>query len=240
MNCKKATKLVILDLYGELKEPDKTKLHEHLRECRACSEELALTKKTFAVLDENRPAALPSVDWDRAWSSIRAGISRPPLRPRPAGVPGWRWAFAGAAFTLVLVAGIFIGKYGFAPPRKPIVASTQPASSPPNGIRPLFAAHLEDVKPILLDYAHYEPGEKNGRRISVDEDVLRGLVLQNILLKRKLAEKDPAAVELLDDIDLVLKEIKNRQAQNHQSPAEIKDLIEQRDILFRLEILKKI
>ena len=109
----------------------------------------------------------------------------------------------------------------------------------PNGIRPAFAAYLEDLKPILLDYAHYVPGEKAEGRVVVDESALRTLMLQNVLLKRKLAEKDPAAADLLDDLDLILKEIVNRGPNDTNSPAEIRDLIEKRDVLFKMEILKK-
>jgi len=45
--------------------------------------------------------------------------------------------------------------------------------------------------------------------VPVDERLLRGLMLQNLLLRRALNGNDPAATELLDDLDLVLKEIVN-------------------------------
>jgi hypothetical protein len=240
MKCKEAKNLIILELYGELEESEKARLHEHLKGCADCARELSLTKKVFAVLDEVEPAAEPSTDWDRTWDRVQAGIAGPPARRRPERASGWRWAFAGTGLALVLVAGIFIGRYALAPSPEPIGASAAVVAPAPNGIRPAFAAHLEDLKPILLDYAHYVPGEKSGRKISVDEEVLRGLILQNILLKRKLVEKDPAAADLLDDLDLVLKEITNRGTRGPQDPARIRDLIEQRGVLFKMEIMKKL
>lgn len=243
MKCDTAKGLIILDLYGELGDAEKAGLHDHIQRCRACSEELALTKKVFSLLDDNRPAEAPAADWEKAWRGIQGGLSRPSSNRRFFGLPGRRWIFAGSALALVLIAGILIGKYGLAPSSPPaaIAARTAPdSSSSPNGIRPAFAAHLDDLKPILVDYAHFETGEKAGQRIAIDENVLRGLLLQNLLLKRKLAEKDPAAAELLDDIDVVLREITNQGAQDAQSPAQIRDLIERRNILFKLEILKKI
>ena len=240
MKCKEAKNLIILELYGELEESEMARLHDHLEQCRNCSGESALTKKVFAVLDGYEPAAEPSADWDKAWDRVQAGIAGPPARPSLKGAAGWRWAFAGTGFVLVLVAGIFIGRYALPPSPEPIGASAAVVEPAPNGIRPAFAAHLEDLKPILLDYAHYVPGEKSGEKVPVDEDILRGLVLQNILLKRKLAEKDPAAADLLDDLDLVLKEITNRGARDPQDPARIRDLIEQRGVLFRMEIMKKL
>jgi len=243
MKCDTAKGLIILDLYGELGDADKAGLRDHIRDCPACSEELALTKKVFAMLDENRPAEAPAADWEKAWRGIQGGLSRPVSNRRVFGWPVRQWVFAGSALTLVLIAGILIGKYGFTPSSPPAVIAARTApdtSTSPNGIRPAFAAHLDDLKPILVDYAHFETGQKSGQRIAIDENVLRGLLLQNLLLKRKLAEKDPAAAELLDDIDVVLREITNQGAQNTQSPAQIRDLIERRDILYKMQILNKI
>ena len=191
--------------------------------------------------------------WRRSPASRLSPASVP--APRPFFVPRWRRALAGPALVLVLVAGIVIGRFGFGPAPHPagsgplatLAPSGRPAASSaalptahaPNGIHPAFAAHLEDLKPILLDYAHYVPGEKAEGRVVVDEAVLRTLMLQNVLLKRKLAEKDPAAADLLEDLDLILKEIVNRGPKDTNSPAAIRDLIEKRDVLFKMEILKK-
>lgn len=239
MKCKEAKNLIVLEHYGELEESEKARLHDHLEQCRDCAGESALTKKVLAVLDEVESAAAPSADWDKAWDRVQAGITGPPARRRAERTAGWRWAFAGTGFALILVAGIFIGRYALAPSPEPIAVSAAVVAPDPNGIRPAFAAHLEDLKPILLDYAHYVPGEKRGEKVPVDEDILRGLVLQNILLKRKLVEKDPAAADLLDDLDLILKEIIDRGSKDSKAPAEIRDLIEKRDVLFKMEILKK-
>jgi len=240
MKCNQAKKLIVLDLYGELDETAKPQLRAHLEHCPDCRAEFDLTKKIFAVLDECESAAAPAADWDKSWDRVQAEITDPFARREPGRVPAWRWAYAGAGLILVLAAGIFIGKYAFTPSSNPAGPQAAAVSAGPNGIQPAFAEHLEDLKPILLDYAHYVPSEKSGRKISVDEDILRGLVLQNILLKRKLAEKDPAAADLLEDLDLVLKEIVKRGTDDPQAPARVRDLIEQRDVLFKIEIMKKI
>lgn len=241
MKCKEAKRLIVLDLYGELEEAEKVRLRAHVEQCGKCPGELALTKKVFAVLDAYAPASEPAADWDKAWTRVEAGIAKPPSRRSPERTLRLRWAYAGTAAALVLVAGVFIGRYILTPgPQPPGIQSAAVSTPAPNGIRPAFAAHLDDLKPILLDYAHYVPGEQNGRKILVDEGILRGLVLQNILLKRKIAENDPAAADLLDDLDLVLKEITNRGTQDPQAPARIRDLIEQRGVLFKMEIMNKI
>ena len=243
MNCKKALELMVLDLYGENGAAEKARLEEHLRGCAACAAEKAEMRRLFSLLDEHKPEDAPAADWEKAWKGIQVGIREKtaahPLSP----APRWRFAYAGAALVLVLAAGIVIGRFGFGPAPRSGVSGAQTAAAvtvpAPNGIRPAFAAHLEDLKPILLDYAHYVPGEKTEGRVYVDETALRTLMLQNVLLKRKLAEKDPAAADLLEDLDLILKEIVDRGSNSAKSPAVIRDLIEKRDVLFKMEILKK-
>jgi len=238
VNCKKAKKYIILGLYEELAEGEKAELGDHLRRCPSCERELSLTKKIFTLLDQFQPAEGPETDRDRSWSDIRSRLLSAPAKPRTSAT-GLRWALAGTSAAIVLVAAFFIGKFG----RAPVSGRTWPAalsgSLSPDATGPAFSAHLDDVKPILLDYAHFTPGEKTGREIAVDEDALRGLILQNVLLKRRLIGKDPAAAEFLDDVELVLREITNRGTDSPQSPAQIRDLIERRDILFKMEILRK-
>ena len=64
------------------------------------------------------------------------------------------------------------------------------------------------------------------------------LQLDNALLKRTLAGKDRAAAELLDDIDLILREISHQESPDAASPGAIRDLIRQRDVLFKMNIIK--
>jgi hypothetical protein len=181
----------------------------------------------------------PESERERSWNDIQARLSRGAERSHRPGRTGLRWALAAASAGVIFVAAFLVGKYGFRASFETAAPPARSSAPHPNGIGPAFASHLDDVKPILLDYAHYQPGEGSGREIVVDEDELRGLVLQNVLLKKRLAERDPAAAEFLDDLELVLREITNRGTGNADSPAEIRDLIERRDLLFKMEILKK-
>lgn len=74
----------------------------------------------------------------------------------------------------------------------------------------------------------------------MDKEVARNLIIQNILLRRIVAEKNPTALQFLEDVDIVLKEIANLKSGDQQTPSLIKELIEQRGILFKMEIFKKI
>jgi hypothetical protein len=150
---------------------------------------------------------------------------------------GWRWAWAAPAFALVLLAGMVIGRTWVRPQGTPQPAAVQAATAGPS-LGPVMASYFENLKPILMDYANVSNGAPSGRTIVVEEKVIRDLLLENIVLKRRLAGKDPAAAELLDDLDLILKEISHRDAPDAASAGTIRDLIRQRDVLFKMNIIK--
>jgi len=242
MKCKEARQAVVLDYYGELAAAGKKELEAHLRDCRICAAEREETLRVFSLLESNPPAPVPEPDSERVWSRVAFRLTpgrAPELRP------AWRfrqWSLAGAALVLVLVAGIFIGRNVFSPP-SPIgpLASASGTPRPAAGLKPVLAGHLEDMKPLFLEYANFTPNASaSGRTVTIDENLLRALLLQNVLLRNALAKSDPAAAELLDDCDLILKEILNRNRPTAASPVAIRDLIHDRDVLFKLEIMKKL
>ncbi len=242
MKCKEARQAIVLDCYGELPATEKAGLEAHLRTCRACAAERKETLRLFSLLEANPPVPVPEPDAGRVWSRVEVRLSP---RSEPNRLPAWngrRWSLAGAALVLVLIAGIFIGRGLFSPPLpvSPADSTGQGGSRPSAGLKPVLAGYLEDLKPLLLDYANATPESEPGRKVSIEADLLRALLLQNVLLRNALAKSDPAAAELLDDCDLILKEIINRDRPTSASPAEIRDLILKRDVLFKLEILKKL
>jgi len=229
MNCGIASRWIVLDLYGELDARDEASLQEHLAGCRACAEFLSETKRALALIDEHAPAHAPAVDAEAVWKRIRGGLAAAP-RPAPRYAAGWRWGFAGAALVFALIAGIFLGRSWFSPapaPPRALVADAGPS------IDQALSVHLEDAAPVLIDHLHRIENGK-GRTVPVEESAVRALLLQNLILRQALVETNPAAAELLDDLDLVFKEI----VSGGTNAASIRDLIRERNILFRLRILK--
>jgi hypothetical protein len=226
MNCKIAREEIILDLYGELDAAAKASLEAHLEKCRSCAAARTETKRLFALLDEHAPVPAPPLDAEGIWRKVQAGIAKAESGRRLLPFPGWRWAIAGASLALVLVAGIFLGRTWFSP-----------AAVPKTDAGPSFdqalAVHLDDAAPVLIDYIHAVENGK-GKKALVEESAVRALLLQNFLLRQALVEQAPAAAELLDDLDLVFKEIVSGGAK----ASAIRDLIRERNILFRLRILK--
>ena len=240
MSHKHARRAVVLDYYGELSPAEKTELASHLRVCLDCAAERDEILRMFALLDADPPDPAPAPNSEGAWNRIESRLApaKRPARRRVWAAP--QWSLAGAALALVLAAGVFIGRNVFAPrPPAERTATAARTLRPAQALKPALAGHLEDLKPLLLEYAHYSPETASGRPVAVDENLLQALILQNVLLRQALAETDPKTAELLDDCDLILKEILNRNRPTAASPENIRDLIRSRDVLFKLEIIKK-
>jgi hypothetical protein len=236
MDCKNARKFIVLDHYGELDPAEKARLAEHLKTCQTCATEREDTKRVFALIDATARPDVVLSDPDRAWQAIHSAIGReraPALRPS---LYGRRWALAGASLMLVLVAGIFIGRTWFAPRLKP-EATAQAAVTGPS-FQPILASYFDSLRPVLIDYTNSADSAPAGGAVVVDAGVIQRLQLDNALLKRRLAGKDRVAAELLDDIDLILREISHQETPGAASPAAIRDLIRQRDVLFKMNIIK--
>lgn len=234
MKCKRYKERIILHLYGELSERESEDLQAHLSICPDCAREFEYTKEVFAVLDDIRPQTVPEIDGAGNWAAVRRGIEAPPPRRRQPMTP--RWALAGAALMLVFVLGIFLG-------RQWLVHDIQTASRKNPGERYLqhqLRQHLEDLKPIVVGYSNIDPDEPGTQTVTLDREAARALLTQNLLLRRLLIQSDPSTAQLLDDVDLVLMEIANLSGGDTETQASIKRLIQEREILFKMEILQKI
>ncbi len=241
MDCKEARQAIVLDHYGELGAGEKERLEEHLQSCSACAADRAETQKILDLVSAERPATVPAFDRERAWQAIRSELNGRARPRRPFFSPGRTWAWAGVGIAAVLILGIAIGRFWLKTTPAPIAAdaaASATASTAPFSVRPALVSHFDDLQPVLLDFANAVNGAASGATVSVDERLLRGLLIQNLLLRRALNGSDPAAVELLDDLDLILKEIVNGRDSSAGSPAAIRDLIDNRSILFRMQILK--
>ncbi len=237
MRCKNYKEKIILYLYGELDEKGKAEVESHIRECTDCGQDLAYTRKVFKALDETQDV-IPEATWEKCWKEINTGIAeKPGNKKRFFALP--RWAYATASILVIFVAGIIIGRFWLAPGAK---SSLQPAALSPvsaASYQPVLQNFIEDLKPVLVEYANYS-AKKEKEVIVMDKEVARNLIIQNILLRRIVAEKNPTALQFLEDVDIVLKEIANLKSGDQQTPSLIKELIEQRGILFKMEIFKKI
>jgi len=235
MRCKKYEEKIVLNLYDELTEKEKAELESHIKECTACAEDLAYTKEVFHIIDEAREEEIPEVEWEKSWKKIDTAVPETQLKEKKRFLFP-RWAYAAASLAVVFILGIMIGRFLFFPGQP---AGLQTAASE-NYFQYTLNEHFDELKPILIEYANYTASEKGEEGIVMDKEVARNLILQNLLLKRMVAETNPSAAQLLEDVDLVLREIANLRKEDKQTPSLIKDLIHQRGILFKMGIQKTI
>ena len=236
MRCKKFKEKIILNLYGELSEEEKSGLERHLQECAECSRDLEYTKKVFQAVEYSKKATTPEANWERAWQGISSTVEEKPKRQLSL-LRFPKWAYAAAALVFVFALGIIIGSLWLPTLQKgPLPQKTHLVSMDQS-----LQEHFESLKPVLVEYANYSPSEEREGTITIDKEILEGLLLQNYLLKRALVDqKNPALQELLEDVDLILREVTNLRNGDKPTLSLIKDTINQRDILFKMEIFQKI
>lgn len=237
MACKKYKykEKIVLQLYGELGEKDAKDLMAHIEECAECAGEFAYTKKVFQLLDETKSDDIPEADWEKCWNTIDVGIQSKD-RKKKSFLWYPRWAYASAALLIVFAVGFFLGRSVFFQPRKGSQVLLEGSQS---AMDPSIQEHFENLKPVLVEYANYTASPDNGK-ITIDKKIIRSLIIQNILLKRMIAEEDPSLKEILEDVDLVLREIANQEGDDADELTMIKELIQKRGILYELEVSKNI
>jgi hypothetical protein len=245
MKCKKCKEEIVLLLYGELADKDKGEVMEHIKGCPECAEEWASTKGVFALLDETKEESAPKADWERCWGAIQTDIvgeqgggrrkrreNELPFFMRPG------WIYAAVSVVVIFVLGVFIGRFWLTSDVQTAAVSGAQASGTSEYIKRSLSEHLDTLKPLLVSYANYS-AEENGREMmTLDKEIVKSLLIQNYLLKKLVIESDPSAAELLEDLDLVLREIKNMSSDDKWAPSQVKEFIHEREILFKMDILK--
>jgi len=249
MKCKKYREQIVLYLYGELTDREKAELEDHLKVCTDCAEDLAYTREVFQTLDDAKVESVPEADWDKCWKAIHTDITEKQTKRKAKKLfyfPGW--VYAGASLILIFVLGIAIGRF-WLPSHSPTAVADMATATVSGGLKPDVTPdyvqqslndHFENLKPLLVEYANYT-NEGNGKEtVTLDKEALKNLLIQNYLLKKIVAESNPSAQEILEDLDLVLREIKNQKSDDTTASSLIKDLIHERDILFKMDVLKTI
>ncbi len=231
MKCKHYENNIILLLYNELQEKDKKKLTKHLENCNHCRAFLEDNKEMFSTISEAVPDEFDPA-WDEYWSDISRNVKRMEKKswsffPIPAG------AVAFALSLLILIGGIFIGRFFM-----PSTNSDSPMVEKKTNL--LYVNnYFEDVKPVMLDYANYTIPASNGNGGPVDKEIIEGILEKTRLLKRHVStEKDPYLATLLEELELILTEIKNTTPGETDSMETLQEMIKGRNIPLKIDLFK--
>ncbi len=235
MKCKKYREQIILYMYGEISDSEQTEIERHMKTCSACAEDLEFTRSVFSRIAEADQVEIPDAGWDKIWNRIESGI-HPIHRPIVSSIPIPRWIPVTAALLAILAVGIFIGRYLPSTPQSGLEQSAQVPDF--SGIN--LENHFENLKPVLAEYANLNSDKRGDDQVTIDRSIIHSLLIQNYMLMRIVAQNDPDAADLLEDIDLVLREIKNVESADPDAAGMIQQLIRQRDILFKIDVLQKL
>lgn len=234
MRCSKIRQNIVLDLYGELNETEKAEMEKHISGCQACAADYAYSKKVFEAIEDAGEEDIPEPQWNTSWANINTSIQDKPQRQKL--LPGFpKWAYAAAGVLAIFILGIFAGRLWFPSDRQ----TFQTAETFQDDFQHVLTKHLDELKPVLLQAVNYREGENGNGSILVDKQTLRTLILQNILLKSLITEQNPTAEQILEDVELVLRELANMEEGDSRTKSLVKELIEEREILLNMSILQK-
>lgn len=241
MRCKHHRENIVLYLYGELSDQKSRELEKHIETCSECARDMAYTREVFHLMEEADTQTQPQADWEKCWGAIHSGTRDKSLTPKRF-VLFPRWAPVAAAIILVFALGIYLGQ--FWPSPQPQIAAQEegvtPETSTSGFAQASLVQHFESLKPLLIDYANYAVSENEDNKIMIDRSIIRNLLVQNYLLLRMVAKDNPEAADLLEDIDLVLREIKNLENGDPDASRMIRELIQHRKILFKIDVLQQL
>ncbi len=238
MTCRRFKKDMLLEVYGELDARRRSGLESHLDKCDSCRRELETTRRVLASLDEAQPGPAPEADWDRSWKAIEASLETRPKRtaPRTAFLP--RWAFAPLALAALFVLGIFVGRYAL--PGRTGRAATPTATLSPAAVETLLGRYFDSVMPVLLDYSNDGKTPAKAGALMTDRQVASSLLVENMLLRRALARKNPQLADLFDDIDMILTDISHLRQNDTTATASLRETINRRQVLDRIRRFEQI
>jgi hypothetical protein len=233
MRCEKFKEKIILYLYDELDKKSSGELKNHVKKCPECAKELEYTQKLFELVEETQKEDIPDANWEKCWSRINEKVSAPQKKTKKHFWHFPKWAYTTAALVCVLIIGIIMGRRAFTPGFKANLTAGET-----KGVFYLsLQEHFDDLKPLLTEYAHYREDKGKGA-VTLDRKVAEDLLIQNILLKRMAAEKNPTARQLLEDIELILREMTNMGENGTATPLKIKEYINNQGLLSSIEVYK--
>lgn len=256
-NCWYFKELMVDALYHELSQSDKKSFQAHLKACSSCAVEYEEMAAVLNVMDQRQQPEMSESYWDTYLPRLRERMAAEVKTPGQRLLAGewlkrWRdrfhfdlrWILYPAAAMLLVALGIGIGRFLYLPAGKSLMERIGEVT-PVAKVNPAVSEHFENLRPILIDYANYtakENGGGTGEMVRVDKTTLKKLVLQNYLLKQMVNRSNDAALkQLLEELELVLLELSNAEADGKktdrlQTIRSVQTILNKNDVLFKMKV----
>jgi len=232
---------------GCLDDPERARTLAHLESCDGCRRDHAAARALLeAVAEDAARRAEPKLAFAALVGRVEARIAgQAPPRTRP-----WLWALAG----LGAVAAVLVLVPHLAAPVRP------PAAPPPaaeaafvsaealqrlerNAARQRAARYLNEAQDVLMTLTALRPDcERRPRRVDIGDEVARS---QELLARRALLvevdhEEVASARPVLDDVELVLREVAALQACARAGEIEtLKRQMDRRRLLMKIRLMSR-
>jgi hypothetical protein len=239
-------------LSGELEEGARRKVKEHLESCPACSREMSGLREVLRnarTLEPEIGQELESVDWDAQAERIASAAWESRRRPEPKAIrpgfrffaSGWRPVLAGAVVGVMLgaVGAFLILRRG---PGPRLAGDRYFASAEFLDRVDLEIArrdtldYLEKSQYVLLDIVGPDAGASRAAAGKARELLAKKKFLNSELEKTRMAK----AREICDQIELLFYQLVDiRSGLTDTQRAELRSVVEGKDLLLKIRLLKK-
>jgi hypothetical protein len=226
--------LMILDIYNELSNKERGELQNHLKSCPTCAGKYKKLQEEYSLL-KTYPYIPPEFNWNESWRMIKTGISRQE-KPIQFKAPMNKWLLRTAAIFIIFILGFISGRLFFPPTQENSLVSGQTTA-----ISLELKQHFENVETAILEYANYRAPDMGNQILMFEKKRITRLLSHNRLLKKYLQQdKHLFLKELLDDIEIILLEVANLKMNNSEYMVFIKDLLQEKDIIFKIKYFNKL
>lgn len=252
--CKKIKDLIpdLLNTGNELSKIESEAVYAHLKDCAHCTETYKKMAALKALTDKRPRPQMSDEFWDNYYSRLEEKLDALEEEKTPAVTiksQGWgrwlrdfklQWALYPAAAAAVLVVGIAVAQFLSLPGNQNLLTS---AVSSIRRLNPAVANHFDNVQPLLVDYSNYTPEEDPAgpeETVMVGKSTIQKLLLENQLLKQVVAkEENITARQLVEELEIILLELKNADGNSKETAWAVRQLIEDNDMLFKMKALQK-
>jgi len=246
MNCNEIESLMGLYIYNELDHRDRQLVETHLNACPDCTgkqERFQMVMNGYMV--QREAPSMP--DWERSWQVVRDRLESSPSKQqgkRSMHRSVWFYrAGALAAAVVIFVVGLTVGLHLKDTPNLPGL-KTAKLADPLEGheffVR-RFQAHLENIKPVIIEYANYWKSDQavRGSALPVEKEMVIDLLIKNqLLLCRLPTDNNRYMQQLLTELKTILTKIAALTLDDEESIDKIKTMIRRKGLLFKMETLR--
>jgi hypothetical protein len=255
--CRREKRDLMAYLGGEMSQRDREDIRDHIETCPACADEVRALEKLLESADSlgrDMKAALAGIDWDAQAEKIVAAVwdekalpKREPRRER-----GWLFAARFRPILAGLLLGILVGAAAMfvvsrrdlfeKPPVEAFFASSEFLGRVDQEIaRRETLDYLEKSQYVLLELAQTQTESGQCRLTEAAARETRELLSKKKYLNPQLEKARMAkAKAICDQIELLFYEL--AQVSENLTPVQcrgIQDMIEEKNILLKIKLLKK-